>query len=291
MNVAVNGKPFKEELSPIIQGMFDHLKSKNIDVQLNMSFKENCRQMGIKIPKHSIFSNLHELLKADFAISIGGDGTLLDTVAHIGKMEIPILGINMGRLGYLATTNREDITQAIDRFLEGSYELDNRALVTLETKDQLFGSKNFALNEVAIIKRDTSSMIHSEIYVDGEFLNSYWADGVIVSTPTGSTGYSMSCGGPIVLPGSQNLIITPICPHNLNLRPLIISDRSHIRLKIIGATKSIMVSLDSRSETVPANMELNIYKSEFDAHLIKFDETKYFNTLREKLNWGKDLRN
>ena len=291
MNIAINGKAFKKTLAPVIQDMFNYLGGKKARIQLAQEFRDHCQTKKIKLPRHSIFSNLHELISADFAISIGGDGTLLDTVSHVGSKNIPILGVNMGRLGYLATTNQDEIKKALDLVYEGEYEIDNRALVTLKTIDHRFGNKNFALNEMAVVKRDTSSMIHAKISVDEKFLNSYWADGIIVSTPTGSTGYSLSCGGPIVLPGSQNLIITPICPHNLNMRPLIISDKSKIKIEIEGRSKSILISLDSRSESVPTNVVLNIEKAAFNTKLIKFKDNEYFHTLREKLSWGKDLRN
>lgn len=291
MNIAINGRPFSTELAPDIQAMFKYLSGKNCNLQIAQHFRDYCLSHGISLPKHSIFSKLHELISADLAISIGGDGTLLETVSHIGAKEIPILGINMGRLGYLAITNREDFTTAMNDVFEGNYSIDERTLVALNTEGDHFGNKNFALNEVAALKRDTSSMIHANISVDGVFLNSYWADGIIVSTPTGSTGYSLSCGGPIVLPGSENLIITPICPHNLTMRPLIISDKSDIRIDIEGRTKSILISLDSRSESVPTNVTLRVSKAKFKAKLVKFENSEYFHTLREKLNWGKDLRN
>jgi NAD+ kinase len=291
MNVAINGKSFKKILSPVIQELFDFLELKGCELQLEQEFRNQCVTKKLRIPKHSIFSNLHELINADFAISIGGDGTLLDTVSHVRNKKIPILGVNMGRLGYLATTSKEEVIKAIELVLKGDFTLDRRALVSLKTADRRFGNKNFALNEMAVVKRDTSSMIHAKISVDDVFLNSYWADGIIVSTPTGSTGYSLSCGGPIVLPGSQNLIITPICPHNLNMRPLIIPDKSKIQIEIEGRSKSILISLDSRSETVPTYVALKVEKASFKANLIKFEHNEYFNTLREKLSWGKDLRN
>jgi NAD+ kinase len=291
MNIAINGRPFSSELTQDIRELFDYLNQKNCKLQIAQHFRDYCIAQNISLPRHSIFSKLHELISADLAISIGGDGTLLETVSHVGEKEIPILGINMGRLGYLATTKREDIKTAIELVFEGKYSLDNRTLVALNTEGDRFGNKNFALNEVAALKRDTSSMIHANISVDGVFLNSYWADGIIVSTPTGSTGYSLSCGGPIVLPGSENLIITPICPHNLTMRPLIISDKSDIKIDIEGRTKSILISLDSRSESVPTNVTLRVSKAGFKARLVKFEHSEYFHTLREKLNWGKDLRN
>lgn len=291
MNVAINGRDFTGDLLPVIQEMFKFLDGKDCIIQIEQDFRDNCNANNIKLPKHTIFSKLHELINADLAVSIGGDGTLLETVSYVGRKEIPILGVNMGRLGYLATINKEDISEALAQFMQGNYELDKRALVSLETEDNRFGNKNFALNEVAILKRDTSSMIRAHISVDGVFLNSYWADGIIVSTPTGSTGYSLSCGGPIVLPGSENLIITPICPHNLTMRPLIIPDKSEIQLDLEGRTKNILISLDSRSESVPTNFSLKVKKAKFKANLVKLENSLYFNTLREKLNWGKDVRN
>ncbi|MEQ8360981.1 MAG: NAD kinase [Cytophagales bacterium] len=291
MNVAINGRDFTGDLLTVIQDMFAFLEAENCAIQIEQDFRDNCQANNVQLPKHTIFSNLHELIDADLAISIGGDGTLLETVSYVGKKEIPILGINMGRLGYLATTKREDIRESLSEFINGNYELDKRTLLSLITEDKRFGNKNFALNEVAILKRDTSSMIRAHISVDDVFLNSYWADGIIVSTPTGSTGYSLSCGGPIVLPGSENLIITPICPHNLTMRPLIIPDKSKIQIDLEGRTKNILISLDSRSESVPTNFSLKVQKAGFKANLVKLKNSVYFNTLREKLNWGKDVRN
>jgi NAD+ kinase len=201
------------------------------------------------------------------------------------------LGINTGRLGYLATTRKEDIGTALQNFSNGDYKLDSRVLLQLNTKEKYFGDRNYALNEIAVLKRDSSSMIRANIFIDGIFLNSYWADGIIVSTPTGSTGYSLSCGGPIVLPGSRNFIITPICPHNLNMRPLIISDTSVLRIEVEGRSKSFLISMDSRSQSVPTHVALEVKKAPFEAHLLKFENSDYYSTLREKLNWGLDNRN
>jgi NAD+ kinase len=203
------------------------------------------------------------------------------------------LGINTGRLGFLATTTQSMIDAAAQALADGTYEIEKRLLVRLETAVDVdvFDGLNFALNEFTVLKQDTSSMITVHAYLNGEFLNSYWADGLIIATPTGSTGYSLSCGGPVVVPQSKNLIITPVSPHNLNVRPLVVADDSVITLEVEGRSNYFLVSLDSRSATVEAGLRLTIRKEDFKARLIKLDGSSFVNTLRKKLNWGLDARN
>ena len=227
----------------------------------------------------------------DFVLSVGGDGTLLDTVIQVGRLEIPIVGINTGRLGFLATVAKEMIQKAIDDLIEKQYSLESRTLVSLETSRPVFNGMNFALNEFTIHKRDTSSMIIVHTYINGQYLNSYWADGLIVATPTGSTGYSLSCGGPLITPGAKNFVITPVSPHNLNVRPIIVSDESVISFQIEGRSEKFLISLDSRSTAIDATVELKLRKADFSAKLVKFYGYSYFDTLRQKLNWGYDMRN
>jgi NAD+ kinase len=227
----------------------------------------------------------------DVVISIGGDGTLLDTISLIGAYETPVLGINTGRMGFLATIAKEDIDAAVKDLLGNRYSLEDRSLVRLESSVPLFKGLNFGLNEFTIHKRDTSSMITVHTYIDGDYLNSYWADGLIVSTPTGSTGYSLSCGGPLISPLAKNFVITPVSPHNLNVRPIVVSDVSEISFKIEGRSEKFLVSLDSRSTPIDASVELKIKKEIFVAKLVKFHNYSFFDTLRQKLNWGYDMRN
>jgi NAD+ kinase len=223
--------------------------------------------------------------------TLGGDGTILEAVTQIGEKEIPIIGINMGRLGFLATIGLDQIGFAIDQILAKKYTVARRALLRLDNGYDLFDGKPFALNDFSIVKKDTSSMIVVKAYVDNAFLNSYWADGLIVSTPTGSTGYSLSCGGPLVMPHSNNFIITPISPHNLNVRPMVIDDKSTMSFTIGARGDNVMVSLDSRSVTIPTTTELTVRKEDFSACLVKFEDYHPFDTLRQKLYWGQDIRN
>lgn len=226
--------------------------------------------------------------------SLGGDGTLLDTLTHVGESELPILGINLGRLGFLAVISRENITDALKAYFKGQYVYDKRSLVQLESDEQVFNGKNYALNEFAILRKDTSAMIVVKCYLDGEFLNTYWADGLMVATPTGSTGYSLSCGGPVIMPNNNTFIITPISPHNLNVRPLIISEDSVLSFKIDSRHQSYQISLDSRSEAIEAitdESEFVVRKAPFGARLIKITGSSFLDTLRNKLTWGLDKRN
>lgn len=237
------------------------------------------------------FTRDQELPEMDFFISMGGDGTLLDTITYIKDRDIPIVGINLGRLGFLATITTDQLQEAVDALYQEKFVIDERTLIRMDANTDVFGETNFALNEFAIQKRDTSSMIVVHTYINGEFLNAYWSDGLIVSTPTGSTGYSMSCGGPLVLPHSHNFIITPIAPHNLNVRPMVVSDDSTISFEITGRAKNFLVSLDSRSRTVDENIEIVIRKQHFKIKLVKLPSYNFFDTLRNKLNWGLDARN
>ena len=212
-------------------------------------------------------------------------------MTHVGKTEVPILGINTGRLGFLATISREETEFALNKVLNGAYILDPRATLRLHSSQEIFGKLNFGLNDFTVVKKDTSSMITIHTYIDGEFLNSYWADGIIVSTPTGSTGYSLSCGGPLIFPRSGNFVITPISPHNLTVRPIVVSDSSEISFEVEGRGKKYLVSLDSRIATVDSSVKLKITKAGFKVNLIQLEGHHYFKTLRQKLNWGLDIRN
>ena len=228
----------------------------------------------------------------DLLISFGGDGTLLDTVTMIKDSNIPILGINAGRLGFLANITQEDIVSAVRVLKDKKYRLDQRTLVEVDNYNELSGVQcNFALNEITVHKKDSSSMLSIQTYVDNEFLNTYWSDGLIVSTPTGSTAYSLSCGGPIISPGSDNLIINPISPHNLNLRPVVVSDNVVIKLETQSREGQFLLTMDSRSITVENNVPIILKKSNFTISLVELPDQNFFKTIRNKLFWGKDSRN
>jgi NAD+ kinase len=291
MKIAIHGRNFKEEAKPYIQEMFDELAARQVEIQVSDIFSHFLQKIGIQKPASPVFTNRKEIFDADIIFSLGGDGTLLETVTMVGPREIPILGINTGRLGFLATTSPHQVKKAIHSIFNGYYTFDDRTLIKLESDKDVFDGLNFGLNEFTVTKRDTSSMIVVNTYLDGEYLNSYWADGLIVATPTGSTGYSLSCGGPVVMPQSSNFIIAPVSPHNLNVRPLIVSDNSIISFEIQGRSKNYLISLDSRSKVVDASVQLAVKKENFKARLMKLNGDNYLDTLRSKLNWGFDKRN
>ena len=244
--------------------------------------------------KHKISNKLQttfKLLDADFLISIGGDGTILDAATLVADIDLPILGINTGRLGFLANVARDEINSAIDKLLEKKYTIDERTTLKVQTSTGESLNPNFALNEVSVSRRGTTSMITVHAYINDEYLNSYWADGLIVATPTGSTGYSLSSGGPIMMPGSENFVITPIAPHNLNVRPFVIPNSYKIRLKIEGRENNYLASLDSRIYTFDNEVELFLQNSPTTIKMVQTEDQDFPSTLRNKLLWGLDRRN
>jgi NAD+ kinase len=289
MKIGVHGKEFTRPSTPFIQRIFELLSEH--EVYVSTKFAACLKNPVFKKFNWKTYEPGENIQLVELFISIGGDGTLLESVSHIGIAETPILGINTGRLGFLATISRDETERALAQVMTGSYKLDKRAVLKLETSQQIFGKLNFGLNDFTIVKKDTSSMITIHTYIDGEFLNSYWADGIIVATPTGSTGYSLSCGGPLIFPRSGNLVITPVSPHTLTVRPIIVSDSSEISFKIEGRSKKFLVSLDSRMATIDSSVDLRVKKAEFKVNLIQLEGQHYFKTLRQKLNWGLDIRN
>jgi len=227
----------------------------------------------------------------DCLISLGGDGTLLDTVSLVKDTGIPVLGINYGRLGFLANIGREEINSAVEALVDRKYVLDKRTLLHLDANQPLFGDVPYALNEFTLHKSDTSPMIKIHTYLNGEFLNTFWADGLIVATPTGSTGYSLSCNGPVVFPESASFVITPVSPHNLNIRPIIVPDNNIVSFEVEGRTDNFICSMDSRRELVSKEIQLAVKKEEFGLNLIRLNENNFLQTLRSKLSWGLDKRN
>lgn len=291
MTIAIFGNPYPEHFTKYIQHLIKKLENEHIKIIIEESFKtflkKNIR-FSIKIDTFNSYESLID--NADFLLSIGGDGTLLNSVTFVRRLDIPIMGINTGRLGFISSISTGEIDDAINDIIKGNYVVDERALLELHTENKLFKEKNFALNEVAISKKDTSSMIKIDAYVDDEFLNTYWADGLVVSTPTGSTGYSLSCGGPIIMPGTNNIIITPNAPHNLNVRPIVINDNSVVKLKVEDRDQLALVSLDSRSRAFDSDTELIIKKADFKIKLIRPQNNSFTSTIRNKLMWGLDKR-
>lgn len=292
MKIAIHGRSLNEDTVPYIQELFTLLEEKRAKIIVNAGFYNSLKRRGILLKEVPVYSTPSELsADTDFMVSIGGDGTLLSSVTFVGSKSIPILGINTGRLGFLATTQREDAKKAVEALYSGDLKLEERTLIKVISDDNVFNGINFGLNEFTILKRDSSSMIVIHSYLNGEYLNSYWADGLIVATPTGSTGYSLSCGGPLVMPQNQNFILTPVSPHNLNVRPMIVPDSSELSFQIESRSKKILISLDSRAKSVPSTINLKVKKEDFTIKLIELKSYKYLETLRNKLNWGLDLRN
>jgi len=232
-----------------------------------------------------------EDLAIDYLLSLGGDGTILSAVTFVRDSGIPVLGINLGRLGFLAIVEKKFIRQAVQLLSRGMFSIESRTMLYLESSMPLFGEVPYALNDFALHKRDTSSMMIIHCYINGDFLNSYWADGIIVATPTGSTGYSLSCGGPIIFPNSGNLVITPVAPHNLNVRPIVIPDSSVISFEIEGRSEHFLCTLDSRHETITAEHQLAVRKCDFEMQLLQLHNFTFLKTIHDKLSWGIDQRN
>lgn len=292
MKIAIHGREFKKETAPVILHIFETLQSTNAHLLISKKFESHLKHPSFRKYQWDVYDPEDaDLPELNFIISVGGDGTLLESVTHIGPRQVPILGINTGRLGFLATISKDDVRHALQKVLEGSFKIDERATLRLETAKPIFGKQNFALNDFTVVKKDSSSMITIHTYIDGELLNTYWADGIIVATPTGSTGYSLSCGGPLIFPRSQNFVITPVSPHNLTVRPIVVSDRSEISFRVEGRSRKFLVSLDSRISTVDHNVELTVKRGNFNVQLIQLEGQHYFKTLRQKLNWGLDIRN
>lgn len=291
MKIGVHGKEFTRQSAPLMARIFEILEEHKAEIFVSSKFLKYLKGSYFKRLKLKSYEPGDNLKHLQFFLSIGGDGTLLESVTYVGKTEVPILGINTGRLGFLATISKEETERALEKVFEGAYTLDKRALLSLHSNKSIFGKLNFALNDFSLVKKDTSSMITIHTYIDGEFLNSYWADGIIVATPTGSTGYSLSCGGPLIFPRSGNFVITPVSPHNLTVRPIVVSDSAEISFEVEGRSKKFLVSLDSRIAIVDSAIKLKITKSDFKVSLVQLEGEHYFKTLRQKLNWGLDVRN
>lgn len=291
MRIAIYGRPYPAHLSEYVKGIFAQLDTLNMEYIIHEAFFNSLKDIIPFKKKPGTFNA--ELAKgsADYMISIGGDGTLLETLPFVVGTDIPVLGINTGRLGFLAIIPEENVSPALVALKDNKFTIENRTLLTLETSNSLFGKYNYALNEICVQRKDTSTMLTIHTYLNGEFLNSYWADGLIVATPTGSTAYSLSCSGPILLPDDSSIIITPIAPHNLNVRPVVIPDTYTIKLKVEGRNPTNLVSLDSRIETIDSSIELTIKKESFGVKLLQMPGHSFTETLRKKLHWGKDVRN
>jgi NAD+ kinase len=292
MNVAIYGRKVNKQNIVYFNELFEALNAFGWTPVIEKELKEQLVAKGGISEKIDEFTS-HADFKSgiDLTISLGGDGTFIKTVGFIRDSGVPIIGINTGRLGFLANISKEQIKDALDQFREKKFEFQKRSLLRVQTEEDLFGEDNFALNEVTIQKRDTASMITVHASLDNKYLNSYWADGLIVSTPTGSTAYNLSCGGPIITPGCQVHILTPIAPHNLNVRPVVVPDHMPIKLSIEGRERRYLISLDGNSKNIRQGEEVLITKAEFMINVVKFEDNNFLDTIRNKMLWGIDKRN
>jgi len=292
MKIAIYSRIIDYEQRSEIQQLFDELIKQHIEPVIYHPFLEKIRSEFLLPSDISSFNESEDLNGSiEFIISLGGDGTLLDTVSLVRDKNIPVLGINFGRLGFLASIGKEDLKTAVSALVNRTFVIDKRSLIHLDSNKKLFGKVPYALNEFAIHKTDTSPMIKIHTYLNGEFLNTYWSDGLIVSTPTGSTGYSLSCSGPVVFPDSSSFVITPVAPHNLNVRPIVVPDNNIISFEIEGRAEQFICALDSRKEIVDMNVQLAVRRESFTISLVRLNENNFLQTLRNKLSWGLDTRN
>lgn len=292
MKIAIFGQSSTEQTNEAVRELLAHSSS----FRLRLFFEKDFHSLLVanKIltdDSHASFTNLDN--SYDYLLSVGGDGTMLRSVTYIGDLSIPIIGINTGRLGFLATIQNSQIEQALKAITSKNYTISERSLLQISTNPSNKDLKHldFALNEIAVSRKNTTSMITVATYLNDEYLTSYWADGLIISTPTGSTGYSLSCGGPVIMPEASNLVLTPIAPHNLSARPLVISDETTIKLKISGREENFLVSLDSRIATLANETVVYIKKASFSIKMIELKDESFLDTLRKKLLWGEDKRN
>ncbi len=294
MKAAIYGQFYHTNSGAYIEELLNVLDSENIEVAIEENFLrliDESKEIEKDFHHFATFTELDDTF--DIFISVGGDGTILHSVNFVQDLNIPIMGINTGRLGFLATVHKEEIRATISRLLKNEYKISERSLLCIMTQPEAeeLCHNNFALNEIAVSRKNSTSMITIDTWLDGEPLTSYWADGLIVSTPTGSTGYSLSCGGPVITPATKALVITPIAPHNLNARPLVIKDNTTITLKVSGRADDYLVSMDSRLETLKNNTTVTIKKAPFKVKMVEFTSDTFLKTLRKKLLWGEDKRN
>jgi NAD+ kinase len=293
MQIAVYSRFYKEKEHEFVQDLFDVLSEIGATTYVYKPYYEQLKDTVTFKKEVGCFDSALDfrIRTMDFVVTLGGDGTILQVAALVRDSNVPILGINLGRLGFLATVSKEEIKENIMLLFKGKYSVEKRVLLQMDSSPHLFGDENFALNDCTLLKRDTSSMIIIHTYINGELLNSYWADGIIVATPTGSTGYSLSCGGPIVFPNSGNFVITPVAPHNLSVRPIVIPDRAVISFEVEGRAENFLCTLDSRHEVITSEYQIAVRRANFTISLVRLDNKNFLSTIREKLAWGSDLRN
>lgn len=290
MRVGVHGREMASENVPVVVDILGRMAAHGLLPRLTTELSTWLKQCGSQVVYDLLDGRDLAEQDIDLFIGLGGDGTLLDTVALVGRSLIPVLGINLGRLGFLSTVRLEDVDGALGALKKGRYSLQDRALLEVTDHPALLGSTNYAFNEISIHKRDSSSMLTVHVYLGNDYLNTYWADGLIIATPTGSTAYSLSCGGPILYPTSDALVINPIAPHNLNVRPFVVPDHFAIRLELEARSDRCLLNLDSRSVAVDGRSTVTVRRAPFPVKLVQLDGEDFLKTLRTKLNWGLDVR-
>jgi NAD+ kinase len=292
MLVGLYNRTFDEQDVPFLRKTLQLMEANKLQVVIYQGFYERLTQYIDFQERPRTFTGKQDLpLHTDMLFSLGGDGTMLDAVCFVGDSNIPLIGVNLGRLGFLAAISEDEVEHAILSLVRGSYSLEKRTLLHMDSSVPLFNGAPFALNEFTLHRQDTSSMIKIHTYLNGEFLNTYWADGLIVATPTGSTGYSLSCGGPVVFPQTSSFVITPVAPHNLNTRPIVVPDDNVISFEIEGRSEHFLCTLDARTEVISANVQLAVKRESFTVSLVRPDDHNFLNTIRQKLYWGIDKRN
>jgi len=290
MRIGVNGRAMDAAIAPVVLRTIERMEAHGLTPVLTDSLAAWLNELGHPVRWSLLDSRAMDKQDLELCVSVGGDGTLLDTVALVGRSEVPVLGINLGRLGFLSNVRSDTLESALDAIKHGHYSLQDRSLVEVTDHHELLGTQNFALNEVSIHKRDSASMIAVHVHLGADYLNTYWADGLIIATPTGSTAYSLSCGGPVLYPTSGALVINPICPHNLNVRPFVVPDHYTIRLKLEARSDRCLMNLDSRSVAIDGQSEITIQRAEFTVKMVQLESSDFLSTLRNKLSWGLDVR-
>lgn len=293
MRIFIYSRVLKEKDAPILQELIRTLDDLEMQYIFPRQYWQQIESMEVLKGELEVLDDWEDLVsqKVDLVITLGGDGTILGCLKWVVDTGIPILGVNLGRMGFLADIEKSRVRQALEAVRDGQYTLDKRSVIKLESNIELFGKLPYAINDFTLLKRDTSSMVTIHAYVNGDYLNTYWSDGIIVATPTGSTGYSLSCGGPIIFPSSNNFVVTPVAPHNLNVRPIVIPDDAVVSFEIEGRAENFLCTLDSRFETISSSVKLAVKKADFHIAMVQLEEGNFLNTMRDKLTWGLDKRN
>lgn len=292
MKIALYGKAFGSDYDELMRDVVDILSDNDVDIVIYKPFWNDIKHclddsMGFNLFDGSLTADDH----VDMLFSFGGDGTILDSVPLIKDTEIPVLGINTGNLGFLSSVSTQETRDAVRNIIEGNYEIERRSMIKIKDEENLFDGINYALNEISVLRENNGSLIIVHVYIDDKLLNTYWADGIILATPTGSTAYSMSVGGPIMTPNTDSFLITPIAAHNLSVRPVVIPDKSKIKIKVEGRCEKFALGLDSRNKLIDKSMLIEAEKTDFYFNMVKVMSKDFFGTIRSKLLWGNDVRN